>query len=106
MIPTANRTAPQFAELLNRALCEPGVVSRAYTAFHGYSIGNQILALVQCAERGIPAGPSRRSWAGRTRADGCARARERSRCACRSRANDTRKTNRRPMQPNPTSWQA
>jgi hypothetical protein len=50
-------TAPQFAELLSRALTEPGVVSRAYTAFHGYSIGNQILAWVQCAERGIAPGP-------------------------------------------------
>jgi hypothetical protein len=50
-------TAPQFAELLSRALVEPGVVSRAYSAFHGYSIGNQILALVQCTERGIPPGP-------------------------------------------------
>src|SRR5207237_9356555 len=56
MIPV-NRNAPQFAELLNRALHEPGVVSRAYTAFHGYSIGNQLLALVQSAERGIPPGP-------------------------------------------------
>jgi hypothetical protein len=50
-------TAPQFSELLSRALVEPGVVSRAYTAFHGYSIGNQILAWVQCAEREIPPGP-------------------------------------------------
>src|SRR6266487_2587535 len=48
---------PQFVDLLNRALTEPGVISRAYTAFHGYSIGNQILAFVQCAERGIPPGP-------------------------------------------------
>ncbi|HYT76454.1 MAG TPA: ArdC-like ssDNA-binding domain-containing protein [Vicinamibacterales bacterium] len=49
--------APQFAELLSRALTEPGVVSRAYSAFHGYSLGNQILAFVQCADRGIPPGP-------------------------------------------------
>ena len=49
--------APQFADLLSRALTEPGVISRAYFAFHGYSIGNQILAFVQCAERGIPPGP-------------------------------------------------
>ena len=54
---SVNRTAPQFADLLNRALSEPGVVSRAYSAFHGYSIGNQILALVQCADRGITPGP-------------------------------------------------
>src|SRR5436309_14183002 len=50
-------TAPRFADLLTRALTEPGTISRAYTAFHGYSIGNQILALVQCAERGITPGP-------------------------------------------------
>lgn len=50
-------TAPQFAELLSRALSEPGVVSAAYTAFYGYSVGNQILAFVQCAERGILPGP-------------------------------------------------
>jgi hypothetical protein len=50
-------TAPQFAELLSRALTEPGVVSQAYTAFHGYSVGNQMLAWVQCAERGIAPGP-------------------------------------------------
>jgi hypothetical protein len=48
---------PQFVDLLTRALTEPGVISHAYTAFHGYSIGNQILAFVQCAERGIPPGP-------------------------------------------------
>jgi hypothetical protein len=53
----ATFTAPQFADLLSRALIEPGVVSRAYSAFHGYSIGNQILAWVQCAEREIPPGP-------------------------------------------------
>jgi hypothetical protein len=48
---------PQFSDLLSRALTEPGVISRAYSAFHGYSLGNQLLALVQCAERGIPPGP-------------------------------------------------
>src|SRR5262252_745926 len=48
---------PKFTDLLSRALTEPGIISKAYTAFHGYSIGNQLLALVQCAERGIPAGP-------------------------------------------------
>ena len=50
-------SSPQFADLLTRALAEPGIVSRAYSAFHGYSLGNQILALVQCAERGITPGP-------------------------------------------------
>ena len=49
--------APAFADLLTRALTEPDIVSRAYTAFHGYSIGNQILAFVQCLEREIALGP-------------------------------------------------
>ena len=53
----ATPTAIQFGDLLSRALVEPGVISRAYTAFHGYSIGNQLLAFVQCAERGILPGP-------------------------------------------------
>jgi hypothetical protein len=51
-------TAPaSFATLLEQAVTEPGIISRAYSAFHGYSIGNQILALVQCAARGIQPGP-------------------------------------------------
>ena len=29
----------------------------AYSAFHNYSIGNQVLALVQCQQRGIKPGP-------------------------------------------------
>jgi hypothetical protein len=46
-----------FADLLQKAITEPGIVSKAYTAFHGYSLGNQLLALVQCAQRGITPGP-------------------------------------------------
>jgi len=57
MSPAVPFNQPQFADLLSRALIEPGIVSRAYSAFHGYSIGNQLLALVQCAERGITPGP-------------------------------------------------
>jgi hypothetical protein len=50
--------APQaFAELLEQALTQPGLISKAYSAFHGYSIGNQLLALVQCAARGLEPGP-------------------------------------------------
>lgn len=50
-------SVPQFADLLSRAVSEPGVISRAYSAFHDYSVGNQLLALVQCAERDIAPGP-------------------------------------------------
>jgi hypothetical protein len=46
-----------FATLLQRAVNEPGRVHEAYSAFHNYSIGNQLLALGQCALRGILPGP-------------------------------------------------
>lgn len=48
---------PRFSDLLTRAIAEPGLISRAYFAFHGYSLGNQILALCQCEARGIQPGP-------------------------------------------------
>jgi antirestriction protein ArdC len=53
----ATPTTAQFSDLLEQAITEPGIISKAYTAFHGYSIGNQLLALVQCAERGVAPGP-------------------------------------------------
>ena len=50
-------TDPKFADLLTRAVTEPGTISRAYAAFHGYSVGNQLHAMFQCAAREIPIGP-------------------------------------------------
>ena len=50
--------SPQaFADLLQSAVTEPGILSRAYQQFHSYSVGNQLLAWAQCAERAIPPGP-------------------------------------------------
>ncbi len=46
-----------FATLLENAVNEPGILSNAYRQFHGYSIGNQLLALSQCMARGIQPGP-------------------------------------------------
>jgi hypothetical protein len=46
-----------FASLLESAIHTPGIISTAYDAFHGFSIGNRILALTQCMERGITPGP-------------------------------------------------
>jgi hypothetical protein len=34
----------QFRDLLKRAVSEPGTISAAYSAFHNYSIGNQLAA--------------------------------------------------------------
>jgi hypothetical protein len=53
--PSSNPAA--FADLLARAVSEPGVISDAYRQFHTYSIGNQLLAWSQCLERGIAPRP-------------------------------------------------
>ncbi len=46
-----------FAALLQSAVHEPGILSQAYQQFHSYSLGNQLLAMFQCHERGISPGP-------------------------------------------------
>lgn len=46
-----------FSSLLSEAVSKPGVISEAYSAFHNYSIGNQLHALFQCMARGIQPGP-------------------------------------------------
>jgi antirestriction protein ArdC len=43
--------------LLTEAITKPGLLATAYNAFHSYSIGNQVLAMVQCQQRGITPGP-------------------------------------------------
>ncbi len=53
----ATPTPKAFAELLYSAVNEPGIISQAYRQFHSYSVGNQLLAWVQCLERSIQAGP-------------------------------------------------
>jgi antirestriction factor ArdC-like protein len=50
-------THPTWAALLERAVSEPGVVSSAYSQFHQYSLGNQLLAWGQCLARGLQPGP-------------------------------------------------
>jgi antirestriction protein ArdC len=47
----------RFTDLLREAVEKPGTIHAAYTAFHNFSLGNQILALMQCAEREITPGP-------------------------------------------------
>jgi antirestriction protein ArdC len=46
-----------FAQLLQDAVNEPGIISSAYRNFHSYSFGNQLLAWAQCMQRGITPGP-------------------------------------------------
>jgi antirestriction protein ArdC len=47
----------KWSELLQAAVTQPGLILKAYTNFHGYSISNQIAAMVQCNLRSIPPGP-------------------------------------------------
>jgi hypothetical protein len=48
---------PNFTTLLAEAVNKPGSIMQAYSAFHDYSLGNQLLALFECHRRGIQAGP-------------------------------------------------
>jgi hypothetical protein len=46
-----------WAALLDEAAKKPGFIHEAYRRFHNYSLGNQLLDLYLCLERGI-----RRPW--------------------------------------------
>lgn len=48
---------PDWVRLLKDALDVPGRLSDAYRVFHNYSLGNQILAATQLAERNLPLSP-------------------------------------------------
>lgn len=48
---------PKWSALLVEAVNKPGLILEAYSAFHNYSLGNQLLALVQCRMRGLQPGP-------------------------------------------------
>jgi hypothetical protein len=56
----ANPTKPsqeiQFRQLLEEAITKPGLIMEAYSRFWRFSLGNQLLALIQCHHRGIKAG--------------------------------------------------
>jgi antirestriction protein ArdC len=46
-----------WERLLSEAVTKPGLLAAAYNSFHSYSIGNQVLAMVQCEQRNITPGP-------------------------------------------------
>jgi hypothetical protein len=48
---------PKWSALLIEAVNKPGLIMKAYSNFHCYSLGNQLLALVQCQMRGLQPGP-------------------------------------------------
>ncbi len=46
-----------WQKILHDAIHTPGTIHEAYSRFHNYSIGNQLLALFQCSARGLQPGP-------------------------------------------------
>jgi hypothetical protein len=46
-----------WQELLRQAITTPSLIHEAYQRFHHYSARNQLLAIVQCLDRGITPGP-------------------------------------------------
>jgi len=48
---------PDWSAMLAEAVTQPGIISKCYGTFHGYSLGNQALAYSQCSARNIPIGP-------------------------------------------------
>src|SRR5262249_39288854 len=46
-----------WQRILHDAINQPGAIHEAYSRFHNYSIGNQLLALGQCSARGLQPGP-------------------------------------------------
>jgi hypothetical protein len=57
MQPNSKHSAPAWSNLLQEAVSKPGLMLSAYSAFHNYSVGNQVLAIVQLSERGIQPAP-------------------------------------------------
>src|SRR6266540_3200479 len=54
---TQSADIPKWSALLVEAVNKPGLIMKAYSAFHSYSLGNQLLTLVQCQMRGLQPGP-------------------------------------------------
>jgi len=61
---TEQKQQIEFAKLLKEAVEKPGLMLAAYRAFHTYSVGNQIAAMIQILMRGLKVGPiaSYRRW--------------------------------------------
>src|SRR5207247_6589231 len=55
--PTERHEEIQLRQLLEEAVSKPGTLMKAYSLFWNYSLGNQILALIQANQRGMALGP-------------------------------------------------
>src|SRR5947207_14861132 len=55
--PTKEQPEIHFRQLSDEEVTKRGTVMKAYSLFWNYSLGNQILAFLQAAQRGIALGP-------------------------------------------------
>ena len=53
----SSKDKPDWQSLLKQALTVPGTLSKAYSVFHNFSLGNQLLASFELASRGLPLSP-------------------------------------------------
>ena len=54
---TTARIAVPYTQLLKEAVNKPGILSKCYSRFYTYSIGNQLWAWLQSLERNLDLGP-------------------------------------------------
>jgi len=54
---SSGKATVDWRELLRRAFSEPGRMAEVYRILHRFSIGNQVLAVQQADQRGLPIGP-------------------------------------------------
>jgi antirestriction protein ArdC len=54
---TQSADIPKWSALLAEAVNKPGLIMKAYTNFHSYSVSNQMLAIWQCTLRALALGP-------------------------------------------------
>ena len=57
MTTTNTKLELNWENLLTEAVTKPGKILAAYSLFHNYSLGNAMLALIQCEMCGIQPGP-------------------------------------------------
>ena len=56
-MPAAPKPPADWSALLIDAVQQPGVISSAYSRVWNFSVGNQLLAWIQCIRRGLELGP-------------------------------------------------
>src|SRR5437879_428224 len=73
----------KWSDLLTQAVAQPGLILKAYSAFHGYSLGNQLAVFSNAIVTASSQARSIHIKDGSTKADTSAKAKRQSGSACR-----------------------